>query len=193
MWKFWAGQGRPQSAEHAEARLIAAIAGGDRAAFQSLYRLYFPRLTRFLDRMTRNRGLMEEVVNDTMFVVWQKAGSYDHSAKVPTWVFAIAYRQALKALRAHEEPVEADVEQYCEDPRLQPELALDLLQSQQQVRRALQTLPLEQRAAVCLTYYHDMGYKEIAETMDCPVNTVKTRMFHARQKLKAVLSATVGE
>ena len=174
--------------ERGEVALIGQIVDGDREAFQTLYRAYFPRLARFLDRMTRNTPLIEEIINDTMMVVWQKAATYDHSSKVSTWIFAIAYRQGLKAVKGADEPVEDDDEQqgaaWCE-----PEFALSQLQLKQGIVVALDALPLEQRMAVSLTYFHDMDYKEIAETMGCPVNTVKTRMFHARRRLRDLLSA----
>ena len=56
-----------------EACLVGRIAAGDRRAFEALYRAYFPRLTRFLQRMTRSSALIEEIVNDTLLVVWRKA------------------------------------------------------------------------------------------------------------------------
>ena len=130
--------------------------------------------------------LIEEVVNDTMMVVWQKAQSYDGSSKVSTWILGIAYRQALKGLRGLDEPVEFAVEPLAASDQ-EPEHAAADKQLRQGVSQALQALPLEQRMVVSLTYYHDMAYQEIAETMGCPVNTVKTRMFHARQRLKAML------
>lgn len=170
-----------------DARLVAGIGRGDRHAFQELYRAYFPRLARFLGRMTRNAPLMEEVINDTMLVVWQKALTYDGSSKVSTWIFGIAYRQALKALRGVDEPVEFTVEPPG-GPEHEPEYAVVGKQLQQGISVALAALPLEQRMVVSLTYFHDMAYQEIADTMGCPVNTVKTRMFHARQRLKAMLS-----
>src|SRR5271165_7540794 len=82
-----------------EARLISRIAGGELRAFEDLYRIYHPRLTRFLANMLRRRELVEEVLNDTMLVVWRRADSFNGTSKVSTWVFAIAYRKALKALR----------------------------------------------------------------------------------------------
>src|SRR6266571_4938972 len=91
---------RAEGSEANEVRLIGQIAGGDRLAFTQLYRAYFPRLTRFLDRMTRKPTLIEEIINDTLLVVWQKAASFNHTSKVSTWVFAIAYRKALKAIDA---------------------------------------------------------------------------------------------
>jgi len=185
MQKSW-GMGGPEAGD-GDARLIAGICRGDRHAFQELYRLYFPRLARFLGRMTRNAPLIEEIINDTLLVVWQKAQTYDGSSKVSTWIFGIGYRQGLKALRGLDEPVESTVEEPC-GPEMEPEHAVAGKQLQQGVSAALDTLPLEQRMVVSLAYFHDMPYQEIADTMGCPVNTVKTRMFHARQRLKAVLS-----
>ncbi|MDQ2822842.1 MAG: sigma-70 family RNA polymerase sigma factor [Pseudomonadota bacterium] len=170
-----------------EMRLVRRIRDGDRLAFQALYRAYFPRLARFLDRLTRNVPLIEEIINDTMLVVWQKADTFDGSCKLSTWVFGIAYRQGLKAVHRLDEPLEQQEDEHA-PAGAQPEHALAARQLQRGVGRALDKLPVEQRVVVSLTYYHGMMYQEIAETMGCPVNTVKTRMFHARQKLKDMLS-----
>lgn len=179
---------RSKALDTDEIRLISRIAEGDRQAFELLYRSYFPRLARFLDRMTRSAHLIEEIVNDTMLVVWQKAHTYNHASKVSTWIFAIAYRTALKAIHGLDEPVESDPEQYAGAGMHEPEQALTHRQLQQSVGHALDALSLEQRSVVNLTYFHGMDYGEIAETMDCPVNTVKTRMFHARRRLKELLT-----
>lgn len=188
-WRARVGAAPAGPAGSSEAQLITLVAGGDRDAFQALYRIYFPRLARFLDRMVRNSALIEEIVNDTMLVVWQKAETYDHSCKLSTWVFAIAYRQGLKAINLRDEPVESNFEHEAGDMRQEPERAVAQQQLQRGVDIALKGLSLEHRVVVTLTYYHDMGYQEIADTMGCPVNTVKTRMFHARQRLKGLLSA----
>jgi RNA polymerase sigma factor (sigma-70 family) len=189
------GAGRRATSERPgdahDVRLMAMIEAGDRHAFAQLYRAYFPRLVRFLDRMTRNASLIEEIINDTLLVVWQRAGSYNHSSKVSTWIFAIAYRKALKGIRSLDEPVEAEADEEPADPLAQPEEALSLQQMQHQVARALDALPHAQRTVVNLAYYHGMGYEEIAAIMDCPLNTVKTRMFNARSKLRTLLEATL--
>lgn len=170
-----------------EACLIGRIAAGDRRAFEALYRAYFPRLTRFLQRMTRSSTLIEEVVNDTLLVVWRKAATFDGSSKVSTWIFAIAYRRACKALQALDEPVEAGADE-CEGvDGDRPEWRLDQQRLALAVDAALAALPLAQRVAFQLTFYHDMGYTEIAEIMECPINTIKTRLFHARKRLAALL------
>jgi DNA-directed RNA polymerase specialized sigma24 family protein len=76
-------------------------------AFELLYGLYHPRLARFLLGMTRRPPLVEEILDDTMLVVWRKAHAYNPDARVSTWIFGIAYRQALKALRQVDDAVES--------------------------------------------------------------------------------------
>lgn len=170
-----------------EAALLAQVAAGDRHAFEILYRMYFPRLTRFLHRMTRSATTIEEIVNDTMLVVWQKAATFDGSCKLSTWVFAIAWRKACKALHGLDEPLEdmPDGGECAAD--CQPEWRFEQLRLNHALDAALAGLPLEQRAAFQLTFYHDMSYAEIADIMECPVNTVKTRLFHARRRLASQL------
>ncbi len=176
-----------EAMEVAEATLLAGVAAGERQAFDQLYRQYFPRLARFLGRMARNPLLVEEVINDTMLVVWQKAASYNASCKVSTWVFAIAYRKALKALKWEDAPLEADPAQIGSEDSA-PEPLAERRELHAVVAQALERLPLVHRIAVVLAFYHDMDYAEIAEVTGCPVNTVKTRMFHARRKLKQLLA-----
>ncbi|MBA5638034.1 sigma-70 family RNA polymerase sigma factor [Duganella sp. LX20W] len=182
-----------QAAGGGEAGLLARIVAGDRHAFEQLYRAYFPRLGRFLGRMLRSVPLIEEVINDTMLVVWQKAASYNGSCQVSTWIFAIAYRKALKGLRGSDEPLECDTESYPAGPELEPDHVLEGRQLRQVLEQALAQLPLAQRVVMVLTYDHEMGYAEIAEVVGCPVNTVKTRMFHARHKLKELLASQMED
>jgi RNA polymerase sigma factor (sigma-70 family) len=171
-----------------DARLIGQVANGDLRAFELLYRGYFPRLTRFLNRMTHNLQQIEEIVNDTMLVVWKKAPTYNGTCKVSTWVFAIAYRKARKTIDAADDPVDAEPDLREAEPGSQPEQQFSQLRQRQAVDAALDALPLAQRAVVQLTYFHGMGYADIAAVLDCPLNTVKTRMFHARRRLAHLLA-----
>jgi RNA polymerase sigma factor (sigma-70 family) len=169
-----------------DAELIGQVAVGDRHAFEVLYRSYFPRLTRFLHRMTRSLPLIEEIVNEVMLVVWQKAATFDGSCKVSTWVFAIAYRKACKMLHKCDDPLECFADAIESGEACQPERQFEQQRLAHALDGALETLPLAQRAAFQLTFYHDMSCAEIAEIMECPVNTVKTRLFHARRRLALV-------
>jgi len=171
-----------------DAQLLRLTAAGDRLAFEQLYRIYHPRLTRFLDRMTRRPGLVGEMLNDTMLVVWNRAASYNGRCQVSTWIFAIAYRKALKALERWDEPVPDDPsDDERESHDAGPEQHLAQAQLRNLVIDALGALPPEQRAVVALTYLHEIGYREIAEIVDCPIDTVKTRMFYARRRLRILL------
>ena len=173
-------------AEPAEVRLVARVAAGDLDAFERLYRIYHGRLTRFLDRMTRRRPLVDEVLNDTMLTVWNRSDRYNGTSKVSTWIFAIAYRKALKALQRSDEAVEdADAE---EESDSRPDDRLERREASEQLARAIAALSHDHRAVVVFTYFHDMGYREIAQIVDCPVDTVKTRMFHARRRLRGMLA-----
>lgn len=174
-----------------DVQLVSRVAAGDLQAFDALYRSYFPRLVRFLDRMTRNAAMIEEIINDTMYVVWDKAESYNQTSKVSTWIFSIAYRRACKSIRKIDTPVDMAIDSVDESVTADPERRLNQRQLQRQVAAALNAIAPEQRTVVNLTYYHGMDYQEIAATMDCPVNTVKTRMFHARRKLKELLSTVL--
>jgi RNA polymerase sigma factor (sigma-70 family) len=171
-----------------ERELLGRVARRDLNAFEKLYRMYQPRLERFLTSMLRRPQLVEEVVNDTMMVVWQTAGSFRGASKLSTWVFSIAYRKALKARSRWPEPVvdEQLMERVSTEPLPDQEI------HQQRLHEALVTamdkLSTEQRAVVDLTYFHGLGYREIAAIVDCPVDTVKTRMFHARRRLRQALA-----
>jgi RNA polymerase sigma-70 factor (ECF subfamily) len=175
------------STDARELELLRRTADHDRDAFEALYHIYNRRLARFLTRMTRHPEIAEEVINDTMWVVWQRAGEFRGSSRVSTWIMGIAYRRALKGFRrASVRLVPVGLEQAA-DVQADASADLDRLEGRQVVAQALAQLPLEQRLVVELTYYLGHSCAEIAEILDCPVNTVKTRMFHARRKLRALL------
>ncbi|CAM3660385.1 RNA polymerase sigma factor [Roseateles saccharophilus] len=178
--------------EALELALLAGVRQGRRAEFDALYRLYHPRLWRFLVHMLRRGEQVEEVLNDTLLVVWQRADSFDGRSKLSTWVFGIAYRKALKALSRLDLPLEADVVNEPADPGPGPEQRLGLAQLRGRLAGALAELSVEHRAVVELCYFHDMAYAEIAEVVGCPPETVKTRMFYARRRLRLLLDDLAG-
>jgi len=176
-----------------EAHLIARVRMHDMYAFEELYRDYHPRLTRFLSNLIRRPQIVEEVLNDTMMVVWSKAESYNGTSKLSTWIFAIAYRTAMKALRRKDEPMEDPHANERMSPEPGPEAQLGQRRVQAILMEAVDGLSADHRAVVDLTYFHEIGYREIAEIMDCPVDTVKTRMFHARRHLKRALAGELAD
>lgn len=191
------GAGEPSTAgakgPHDDARLLQLIAGGDKRAFEVLYRAYYPRLARFIGNLVRRPHQVEEVLNDTMLVVWRKPQSYNGKSKVSTWILAIAYRRSLKALSRLDEPVEDRQADRRPSPEAGPEQQLAARETATTLRAAIDGLSATHRAVVDLSYFHEAGYREIAEIMDCPVDTVKTRMFHARRHLKARLAGQLAD
>ena len=173
--------------ERDELRLIGRVAAGERFAFELLYRAYYPRLRRFLQRMTRRPALIDELLDDTMLVVWHRPQAFNGTSKLSTWIFAIAYRKALKALQRLDEPRADPLDEPAAAAGEQPEQRLAQAQLRGALALALDGLSVEHRAVVELCYFHGMGYREIAEIVGCPVDTVKTRMFHARRRLRAAL------
>ena len=98
---------RPQEpGTETDLELLAKVRTGDRAAFEQLYRLYHPRLNRFLWTLMRRPTLVEEVLNDTLMVVWNRPDSFQGASKLSTWIFSIAYRKAMKGLRKQDEAIE---------------------------------------------------------------------------------------
>ena len=176
-----------------EARLLARVADQDLKAFEDLYRIYHPRLTRFLMNILRRPQLVEEALNDTMMVVWKRPGAFNGTSKVSTWIFAIAYRTALKARSRSDEPMEDSLAEQRASPDIDPEQHLGQRQTQELLLEAMGQLSAEHRAVVDLTYFHEIGYREIAEILDCPVGTVKTRMHHARRHLKDMLAGRLWD
>ena len=176
-----------------DAALVERVAGRDGAAFELLYRGYYPRLRRFVERMTRCPPIVDEVLNDTMLVVWRKARTYNLRSKVSTWIFGIAYRRALKALARFDEPVEFDAGECPDLVAPGPEGALLAHEARIGLARALRALSADHRAVIELTYFEGCSCAEIAQVMHCPVNTVKTRMFHARRRLRTLLAEGTGD
>lgn len=184
--------------------LIRAVAQQDKRAFEALYYRFAPRIGRFLHKMLRREDMIDEVVNDVMVVVWQSAGRFDPlSSSLSTWLFGIAHNKALKHLararrHANEVPLDMPADdgddigleenpQYVADQRT-PEYTLMGRQIGAALEEAMNALSPEHRAVIELAFAEDFSYQEIAGIVDCPVNTVKTRVFHARKRLSQLLA-----
>ena len=175
---------------------LRASACGDRASFEKLYLRYHARLGRFLARHTRHRHLVDEIINETMWVVWRTAGEFRGDSKVATWIIGIAYRCLLKALREYPNTLsrqsgamDASAMEVVQDDVNEPEQR----ELRDWVRHGLDLLPREQRMTMELVYYLGQSYEEIAAIMDCAVGTVKARMFHARLRLRNTLPSLGGD
>jgi RNA polymerase sigma-70 factor (ECF subfamily) len=177
------------SAKERDRELLIAVASGSRQALEELYLGYHRRLARFLSRFTPRYENVEEIINDTFMVVWQSAKDFRHASQVSSWIIGIAYRTALKSIRRQKNHASArsldDFPEQTIDPTFETETR-DWLQ------HGLKQLPMEQRLTLELAYHMGHSLEEIAAITDCPVGTVKARMFHAREKLRVFLPTLGG-
>jgi RNA polymerase sigma-70 factor, ECF subfamily len=182
----------PQADTDANDRqLLQRMSAGDRAALAVMYRAYHGRLTRFLARLTRRADIIEEVINDCFWIVWQKAASFQGESRVSTWIMGIAYRCGLKSLRQHgSEPVDEDSIPEDRVPSHDPG---DDRELRDWLGRGMERLSADQRVVVELVYGIGHSLDDVAAIMQCPVGTVKARLFHARVKLRNVLPGLAGE
>jgi RNA polymerase sigma-70 factor, ECF subfamily len=182
-----AGTTRPLSPSDLEdTTLIALVASGDRAAFEKLYLVYHKRVSRFLARFIRSRENREEIIDDTFMVVWRNAGHFRHTSRLSTWIVGIGYRTALKSIRDTKyQMVSQNIEDFTED---RPNHAIEFEQ-RDWLKKGLDRLPPEQRLILELAYGLGHSIEEIAAITCSPIGTVKTRMFHAREKLRHYLPA----
>jgi RNA polymerase sigma-70 factor (ECF subfamily) len=172
-----------------DADLIARLCKRDEKALELLYHHYYKRLFRFVARVTRREDLINEVINDVMYVVWEKAESYNQQCQPSTWIFGIAYNKARQSLRNAGNIDEESLDEMDGDNPLlgESDSGLKQLEMSDWLEPALDMLSPDQRAVIELTYFQGMHYSEIAVLMECPENTVKTRMHHARKKLAVIL------
>jgi RNA polymerase sigma-70 factor (ECF subfamily) len=170
--------------------LLQRMVAGDRKALEVLYRAYHGGLCRFLSRLTRRADLIDEIVNDCFWIVWQKADSFQGHSRVSTWIMGIAYRCGLKALRQRgDEPREDLALQQGRGPSHDPDEDREL---RDWLGKALEHLSVDQRIVVELVYGVGNSLDEVAAITQAPVGTVKARLFHARVKLRNVLPALTG-
>lgn len=173
-----------------EYALLQRIIEGDTLAFEAFYKLYHPRLFRFILRTTRDPEHIEELIQETLLLVWEHPTRFNYDSKLSTWVFGIAYRKALKAMsKASKRSSDIDIDEFSETLGDPLSNLAENLETQDWLNQALDSLPTDQRAVIELTFYHGLPYQEIAKILACPENTVKTRMFHARKKLHAFAEA----
>ncbi len=168
--------------------LLVRVGRGDRGAFAEIYRLYQPRLYGYLRRLLPDPATVEEVLDDVMLVVWKDARKFRGRAAMSTWVFGIAYRKAMTAIRS-EGRYQAPLDRNADANAIADEPSQDI----DWIRAALVRLSPDHRQVVELAYFSGFSYREIAEITCCPMNTVKTRMFHARHRLKVLLPALAGQ
>ena len=167
-----------------ELALLGSIADGDRQAFSTLFAAYYPRVFKFVFRVTNSYSASEELANDVMLAVWESAERFRGDSRVSTWILGIAYNLSLRRLKR-------DRRQFfsVDDVELPADNVGEAIEREDWVGQGIRMLPPKQRLTILLVYFLGLSCEETSEVTKSPVSTVKTRMFHARRKLERFLTS----
>jgi len=175
------------------AALIEAVAKSqDRGAFATLFEHFAPRVKTFMRRSGASDASADELAQETLLAVWRKASLFDtSSAGASSWIFTIARNLRIDALRREKrgsghETSEVDAE-FQVDEQPQPDSRLVSAQSETRVRAALAELSDEQMRVIELSFYEEKAHGEIAQILQIPLGTVKSRLRLAMKRLRNVL------
>jgi RNA polymerase sigma-70 factor (ECF subfamily) len=173
----------------AERDLMRRMGSGDREAFSALYRRVERPLFGYLMKLVRERDLAEDVMSETMLEVWRQAGRFEGRSAVRTWIFSIAHHRAVSRFRKRKEStLDDDYAATIADDAPMPDQRAQTVGMSRLLARLMEQLTFEHREIINLAYYQELSVQEIADALGLPPNTVKTRMFYARQRLKALLA-----
>jgi RNA polymerase sigma-70 factor (ECF subfamily) len=187
--------------DDSDQQLVERVQAGDKAAFDLLVRKYQHRVLKLVSRFVSDAAEAEDVAQEAFLKAYRALASFRGDSAFYTWLYRIAINTAKNALVSNRRrPVDFDLdlqdpEQYDRHARLKegdtPEGVLLTEEIREVVERAMEQLPEDLRTAIILRELEGMSYEEIAEAMDCPVGTVRSRIFRAREaidrKLKPLL------
>lgn len=172
-------------------RLLARIERGDEAAFKQLYKAFSRKLYAYVWRQLNDAAQAEEIVADTLYETWRAPTRFRGDAQFSTWLIGIARNKVLMAWRARKPDTDhADVDEMADSLASDDESAFDQIaqgQRREGVRQCMDKLSAEHRECIHLVFYESASVAEVASVQGCPEGTVKTRLFHARTKLKNCL------
>lgn len=165
--------------------LLARVSRGDQGAFRELYDQTHKKVYVYLYRLVHGKEMAEDILVETYTEVWRCASKFKGNSRVTTWILGIARNLAMNKLgklRKHE-----DIEDFSNlstgvIPNAEP------MERKRVLKEAMCQLSLKHREILDLVFFHEMTYPEISQMLNIPVNTVKTRVFYAKETLRNVLS-----
>ena len=173
--------------------LLKSTGYGDQHAFETLYKRFECRLFHYLRMMVNDDTLAEDVLIEAMVAVWKGAKTFQGGSQVSTWIFGIARHKALDALRGRmakgADSLSLDEASEVPDPKDRTAIHAEQSMAGTILKKALAMLSPEHQEAIHLAFYEGLSYQEIAGLMDVPINTIKTRVYYAKQKLKTSLES----
>jgi len=188
----------PVTANDSDAMLVQRTVAGDQKAFELLVIKYERRIQRLIGRMVRDVDLVEDIAQETFIRAYRALGQFRGEAQFYTWLYRIAVNTAKKSLmdlkrnptvsensfRSEDDDETSPLENELTSPET-PETLLAGKEIAHMVNAAMEALPEELRQAITLREIEGLSYEEIAEAMNCPIGTVRSRIFRAREAISA--------
>ena len=186
----------PSSATSSDESLLARYRSGDSVAFEILYARHRQGLYRFLLGLSGKAELAEEVYQDTWLSLIRSTSQPQGRATFRTWLFQIARNRLIDHWRKHgaRQPLHDSYDEQIHavsDEATDPEQLLSLSRDSQRLENALQMLPTDQREVFLLRAHGDLDLAQIASLTETPLETVKSRLRYAQQKLRRLLAEEV--
>ena len=181
--------GKVAGREASENILLARVAKRDREALAEVYARFQRPLFSYLFHLLGQKELAEDVLQEVIVIVWQRAHTFQGTAPAARWIFGIAHHQAFKALRraGNMTFIELEAALNVADEALDPEADILRRITHEEIAKALACLTPEHREVLELAFFQDFACKEIAAIVGIPLGTVKSRLSYARRALKAAL------
>lgn len=174
--------------ETGDVALVARMAGGDASALVTLYEHHGAALLGYVLRLAGERGVAEEIVQDTLWGAWRAASRFEGRSRVRTWLFGIARRQARDRLRGRRwDLVELGEAVQVPEPGPGPEDVVLARADQQWVAAAVARVRPGHAEVLGLVFVDGLSYAEVAEVLGVPVGTVRSRLHHAKRAVATVL------
>ena len=187
----------PCEVESAEADILIAAASGDRAAFAALYNMFSRRVFGIARAVIRDPQLAEDVVQDVFMEIWRKALLFDPAkGSAAAWILRLTHSRAVDRVRSMEQSRTRTSNWGTRQHQAPRDLVVEsvLLSGEQTaVRHALAHLSAVQREAIVLAYFQGLTCRQIGETLNAPLGTVKTRILDGLSKLREQLAAVSGD
>ncbi|MCZ9355313.1 sigma-70 family RNA polymerase sigma factor [Streptomyces mutabilis] len=170
--------------------LLSAVARGDQAALRALYERHAAAMLRLIRRLTSDRSVAEEILQETWLAVWRSAAGFRGESSVRGWLLGVSRRQAHNHLRKSR-PQLADLAEAQDVPDPAPSVEDQVVREAERAEllAAVRSLPGHLREVLALVLVEDLAYPEVATVLAIPVGTVKSRMSHARKRLSGMLAA----
>lgn len=159
--------------------LLAAVARGDRSAFDAVYQRVAAPVYGLARRVVRDPAQAEEVAQEVLVTVWRTAARFDpERGSAMAWVMTLAHRRAVDRVRAEQAASDREVRAFRDDPPPYDEVTetVEHRMQAERVRRCLGALTDLQRDALRLSYYQGYTYREVAKLLSVPLGTIKSRM-----------------